>query len=75
MATLPITGAEISFGRVNRAFTNFTPGAAGNAPAGGLNIKLSAVLGANAAYGINQTAGTLIKFSATFGEKPYPYTY
>ena len=79
--TLPATGAEISFGRVNQSFTNWTPGAGGNAtgavnPSGGaLNIKLSAVLGALSGYGINQSAGTQISFSATFGGKSYPYTY
>jgi hypothetical protein len=75
MATLPATGAQLSFGQVNRGFTNNAPGAAGNAPTGGQNIKLSAVLGNNAAYGINQTAGTQIKFSSTFGGKTTPYGY
>ena len=74
MAVLPATGSAISFGQVNRAFTNNVPGAAGNAPTGGQNIKLSAVLGNNATYGIGQTAGTQIKFSATFGGKTTPYT-
>lgn len=73
--TLPATGSQLSFGRVNQAFTNYTPGTAGNAPVGGQNIKLSAVLGANATYGVSQTAGTQISFSATFGGKSYPYTY
>lgn len=80
--TLPATGAQISFGRVHNAYTNNPPTqftqagrAGGNAPTGGFNIKLSSVLGANAAYGINQTAGTQISFSAKFGGKPYPYTY
>jgi len=73
MAVLPATGSAISFGQVNRAFTNQTPGATGNAPAGGQNIKLSAVLGNNATYGISQVAGTQIKFAATFGGKTTPY--
>lgn len=73
--TLPATGSAISFGRVNQAYTNLAPGSAGNAPAGGQNIKLSAVLGANATYGINQAAGTQIRFASTFGGKSYPYTY
>jgi hypothetical protein len=73
MSTLPATGSAISFGQVNRVFTNKTPGAAGNAPSGGQNIKLSAVLGNNVTYGIGQTAGTAIKFSATFGGKTGPY--
>jgi hypothetical protein len=71
--TLPATGSAISFGTVNRVFTNQTPGAAGNAPAGGKNIALSSVLGNNATYGINQAAGTQISFSATFGGKTGPY--
>lgn len=69
MATLPITGSQISFGRVNKVFTNNDPGAAGNAPSGGQNIKLSAVLGNNSAYGILRAVGTEIKFSQTFGNK------
>lgn len=73
--TLPATGSEISFGRVNQAYTNYTPGTAGNAPGGGQNISLSSVLGNNAVYGISQTAGTQISFSATFGGRSYPYTY
>jgi len=73
MATLPATGSAISFGQVNRVFTNQTPGAAGNAPSGGQNIKLSAVLGNSATYGINQTVGTQIRFSATFGGIIGPY--
>ena len=73
MAVLPATGAAISFGQVNRSYTNQTPGAAGNAPAGGQNIKLSAALGNNATYGINQAAGTQISFSSTFGGKTTPY--
>lgn len=74
MATLPATGSAISFGQVNRAFTNQTPGAVGNAPAGGQNIKLSAVLGNNSTYGVNQATGTAIKFSQTFGGKTTPFT-
>jgi hypothetical protein len=73
--TLPATGSQLSFGRVNQAYTNNTPGAAGNAPSGGQNIRLSAVLGANATYGISQAAGTQILFSATFGGRSYPFTY
>ena len=75
MGTLPATGAAISFGKVNQAYTNLTPGSTGNAPSGGQNIKLSAVLGANATYGVNQTAGTQISFSATFGGRTTPYAY
>jgi len=67
MATLPATGSQISFGQVNRVFTGNTPGAAGNAPSGGQNIKLSAVLGNNGTYGVGQAVGTQIRFSATFG--------
>jgi len=74
MAILPASGSAISFGQVNRAFTNQTPGAVGNAPSGGSNIKLSSVLGNSATYGINQAAGTAIKFSQTFGGKTTPYT-
>jgi hypothetical protein len=73
MATLPATGSQISFGRVNKVFTDNNPGAAGNAPSGGQNIKLSAVLGNNGTYGIGQAVGTSIKFSATFGNKSGPY--
>ena len=69
MATLPATGSAISFGQVNRSYTNQTPGAAGNAPAGGQNIKLSAVLGAN----IAKAAGTQISLSANFGGKTTPF--
>jgi hypothetical protein len=72
---LPATGAELSFARVNRAFTNCAIGAAGNAPAGGQNIRLSYILGACATYGISQTAGTQISFSSKFGGRPNPYTY
>jgi hypothetical protein len=72
MATLPATGSQISFGRVNQAFNNNAPGAAGNAPAGGQNIKLSAVLGVN--YG-GKAAGASISFSSTFGGKATPFTY
>lgn len=79
--TLPATGSAISFGRVHNAYTNNPPGATtagvavGNAPTGGFNIRLSSVLGANAAYGINQAAGTQIRFANTFGGRSYPYTY
>jgi hypothetical protein len=74
MAVLPATGSAISFGQVNRAFTNNAPGVAGNAPTGGQNIALSSVLGNKTNYGINQATGTQIKFSATFGGKTTPYT-
>lgn len=73
MATLPATGSAISFGRVNKVFTNNDPGAAGNAPSGGQNIRLSAVLGNNAAYGVGQAVGTQIRFSQTFGGKTGPF--
>lgn len=72
MATLPATGSAISMGQVNQAFNNNAPGAAGNSPAGGQNIKLSQVLGVN--YG-GKVAGTAISFSSTFGGKTTPYTY
>lgn len=72
---VPATGSQISFGKVNKAFTNNIPGSAGNAPAGGQNIKLSAILGANAVYTVNQTPGTQIRFSQTFGGKATPYDY
>jgi hypothetical protein len=74
--TLPVSGTEISFGKVNQAYAppgNRTPGSPGDAPAGGRNIKLSAVLGANPIYGIGQTAGTQIKFSKTFGGRTTVY--
>ena len=74
MATLPASGSQISFGQVNRVFTNNAPGAAGNAPSGGQNIKLSAVLGNNATYTIGQAVGTQIRFSFTFGSKSGPYS-
>lgn len=72
---VPATGAEVTFARVNKGFTNCAVGAAGNAPAGGQNIRLSAILGACSTYGISQTAGTQIRFSATFGGRTTPYTY
>lgn len=72
MGLIPATGSAITFGRVNRAYNNNAPGAAGNAPAGGQNIKLSAVLGAN--YGVN-AAGTQISISSRFGGRTTPYTY
>lgn len=77
MATLPATGAEISFGKVHKAFTNIAPDASSpnDAPTGGKNIKLSAVLGSNPVYTIGQTAGTEISFSATFGGRTTPYPY
>jgi len=71
----PASGNEISFGKVNQAFTNNLPGSTGNAPSGGQNIKLSAVLGANPTYGINQNTGTQISFSLQFGNLPTPYNY
>jgi hypothetical protein len=71
MATLPATGAEISFGRVNRAYTNNAPGSAGNAPAGGQNIKLSAVLGSN----IAAATGTTIAFAISFWNRSTPFDY
>ena len=73
MAVLPATGSAISFGQVNRAFTNNVPDAAGNAPTGGKNIALSSVLGNKTNYGINQATGTQISFSATFAGKTTPY--
>lgn len=72
---LPATGSEISFGRVNRAFTNYAPGAAGNAPVGGQNIALSSILGNRSQYGIGQAVGTQISFSSRFGGRYYPFTY
>jgi hypothetical protein len=74
MATLPATGSAISFGQVNRVFTNQTPGAVGNAPAGGQNIRLSAVLGSHPTYTIGQSTGTVIRFSQTFGGKIGPFS-
>ena len=75
MAVLPATGSAISFGQVNKGFTNYNPGLPANAPTGAQNIKLSAILGNNAAYGIGQVAGTQIRFSATFGGKTTTYPY
>lgn len=72
---IPATGSEITFARVNRAFTNCAIGAAGNAPAGGQNLRLSAILGACSTYGVSQTAGTQIRFSVAFGGRPTPFTY
>jgi hypothetical protein len=72
--TIPNTGQAISFGQVNKAFTGNLPGAVNDAPVGGKNIKLSAVLGVNPVYGIGQVAKTQIKFSATFGGKIGPFT-
>jgi PKD repeat protein len=75
MATLPPSGSQISFGQVNQAFAppgNRTPGSTGNAPTGGRNIKLSAVLGNNPIYTIGLSTGTIIAFSATFGNKVTP---
>lgn len=65
MAILPATGSAIKMGGVYLAYTNTSPSA-------GLNIKLSATLGAS--YG-GKTAGTQISFSSTFGGKTTPYTY
>jgi hypothetical protein len=73
MAITAATGSAISFGRVNKVFTNNDPGAAGNAPSGGQNIRLSAVLGANSTYGTPQTAGTQISFALRFWGKSGPY--
>lgn len=77
MATLPSTGAEISFGKVHKAFTNIPPDATSptDAPAGGKNIKLSEVLGNKPVYTVGQAVGTQISFSATFGGKTTPYPY
>lgn len=72
MGTTPGTGSAITFGRVNQAYNNNAPGAAGNAPSGGQNVKLSATLGAN--YGVN-AAGTQISLSARFSGRTTPYTY
>jgi hypothetical protein len=65
MAILPATGSAIKMGGVYQAYTN-------TAPSAGLNIRLSATLGAN--YG-GKSAGTTIAFSSTFGGKTTPYTY
>jgi hypothetical protein len=65
MAILPATGSAIKMGGVYQAYTNTSPSA-------GLNIRLSATLGAN--YG-GKSAGTQISFSSTFGGKTTPYTY
>jgi len=73
MAITAATGSAISFGRVNKVFTNNDPGAAGNAPSGGQNIKLSTVLGNNGTYGIGQAVGTQIRFSQTFWGKVGSY--
>ena len=76
MATLPATGSQISFGQVNQAFAppgGRTPGSAGNAPAGGQNIRLSSVLGANSTYGTPQAAGTQISFALRFWGQSGPY--
>lgn len=77
MAILPATGAEISFGKVHQAFTNIPPDAtsSNDAPTGGKNIKLSAVLGSNPVYTVGQTPGTQISFASTFGGKTTPYDY
>ena len=75
MATLPATGSAISFGQVNKGFTNNNPGSAGDAPSGGQNIKLSGVLGSNPIYTVNQATGTQISFSITFGGKSTPYSF
>jgi hypothetical protein len=73
MAITAATGSAISFGRVNKVFTNNDPGAAGNAPAGGQNIRLSSVLGANSTYGTPQAAGTQISFALRFWGQSGPY--
>jgi hypothetical protein len=78
MAVLPASESAISMGRVNQAFSNWTPGTGGNAngavnpSGGGNNIKLSAILGVS--YG-GKVAGAPISFSSTFGGKTTPYTY
>jgi hypothetical protein len=73
---LPATGSALSFGRVNQAYTTYAPGAGGNAPSGGQNIRLSATLGASATYGSpSKTAGTQISFALHFSGRYYPYTY
>lgn len=75
---LPATGSAIAMGRVNQAFSNWTPGAGGNAngsvnpSGGGNNIKLSAILGVS--YG-GKSLGAQISLSATFGGIVTPYTY
>ena len=71
MGLIPATGSAISFGKVNQAYTNNAPGAAGNAPTGGQNIKLSQVLAAN----VGQASGTQISFSIAFGGRTTPYNY
>ena len=73
MAITAATGSAISFGRVHKVFTNNDPGAAGNAPAGGQNIRLSSVLGANSTYGTPQAAGTQISFALRFWGQSGPY--
>lgn len=78
MATLPASGSAISFGQVNQAFTSYTPGATGNAPAGGQTIKLSGVLGGQTIYHPSDSVistGTLISLSLTFGGKSYTVNY
>ena len=72
---IPATGQEIAFGKVNRAYTNYARGSAGNAPTGGQNIALSSVLASQAAYGSLQAAGTQVGISARFGGRYYPYDY
>ena len=74
MATLPLSGAQISFGQVNRVFTNNAAGTASDAPSGGQNIRLSAILGSRSNYTIGQTTGTQISLSLTFGGKTGPYS-
>lgn len=71
MGQLPASGQKISFGKVNKAYTNFDPGSPGNAPAGGRNVKLSAVLGSN----LSISTGTTISFSASFGGEITDYDY
>ena len=72
MATLPVTGTAISFGQVNQAFTNKTPGSVVDSPGGGRNIKLSAALGVN--FG-GKVLGAPVSLSGTFGGKITPYGY
>jgi len=67
----PATGQAITFGKVNKAFTNNYPNTGGNAPSGGKNIKLSAVLGTF----VSISTGTQIRFSQQLGGRPTPYDY
>lgn len=75
MAILPGSASAISFGQVNQAFTNNVPNSAGNAPFGGQNISLGAILGYENTYTVNLSTGTTISFSSTFSGKSTPYNY